>query len=91
MSPLHLHLILLSLLASALVSAIPHTSSDNLPTACAEGTLKCLAANDSGKAGGVFKCVSGYWDEIQACSSSEHCISSPVPHCEWARGGADRF
>jgi hypothetical protein len=90
MNPLHLIiLILLSLLASALASAIPR--SDNLPTTCAEGTLKCLAANDNGKAGGVFKCVGGYWDEIQACSLSEHCVSSPVPHCEWARGGADGF
>jgi hypothetical protein len=89
MNTLHLILIPLSLLASTLASAIPR--SDNLPTACAERTLKCLAANDNGKAGGVFKCVDGYWDEIQACSSSEHCVSSPVPHCEWACGGAGGF
>lgn len=56
--------------------------------ACKEGVLECGAANDQGKAGGVFKCVSGMWHEIQACRDYEKCVGSPTPHFTQAKKGA---
>jgi hypothetical protein len=59
--------------------------------ACSNGEIRCLAANDQGKEGGVFKCVDGYWDLLIACRSYEKCVSSPSPHCTWAKLRRDIF
>jgi hypothetical protein len=40
------------------------------PLACKEGELKCLAANDQGKDGGVFKCVNGMWDMFRTVETT---------------------
>jgi hypothetical protein len=53
--------------------------------ACKEGELQCLAANDKGLDGGVFKCTNGYWSMFQDCRSFERCVTSPSPHCTWAK------
>jgi hypothetical protein len=59
--------------------------SEDAEMACKEGVLKCLAANDQGLDGGVFQCVNGYWSMFQDCRSFERCVTSPHPHCTWAK------
>lgn len=66
------------------------TSSTNFPSgdlnigmACTEHELKCLAAKDNGKGGGVFECLNGAWKLRVQCSDSERCVGGVVPHCQW--------
>ncbi|OAK93983.1 hypothetical protein IQ06DRAFT_340789 [Phaeosphaeriaceae sp. SRC1lsM3a] len=74
------------------------TSSTNFPSgdlnigmACTEHELKCLAAKDNGKGGGVFECLNGAWKLRVQCSDSE----SGSKMCRrketrWSRGGVER-
>jgi hypothetical protein len=79
----------LGFLSLTFASAIPRDEATTPDTpsgqACKEGELKCLAASDDGKDGGVFRCTDGMWAMFQDCRSYERCVTSPTPHCTWAK------
>jgi hypothetical protein len=70
-------------IAQAMKSATPDVPGNG--QACKEGELKCLAANNDGKDGGVFRCTDGLWQMFQDCRSFERCVTDPTPHCTWAK------
>lgn len=80
-----LTILLMSFTTTALSSPLnPPAASLNIPTACNEGQIKCLAANDNGKGGGIFECVNGYWKLIVQCRDSEKCVERDGRgHCQW--------
>lgn len=51
---------------------------------CSEGEVKCLAVDENGRDGAVYKCNGiGRWDIIQDCSQYEKCVMEPWAHCTW--------
>jgi hypothetical protein len=53
--------------------------------ACKKGELKCLAADQNGMDGALFRCnENGMWRIVQDCSKYERCVNEPFPHCKWA-------
>ncbi|EUC36408.1 hypothetical protein COCCADRAFT_23838 [Bipolaris zeicola 26-R-13] len=51
---------------------------------CEKGQLACLAKNDQGKDGAVFRCNErGLWRLVADCSQWEVCVEEPMPHCVW--------